>query len=73
MAPEQTAQKRLRAIAARIKEVLDSNEMTHRDLAKKAGMRDSVIHRILEGQTNLTLKTIARIEHALGTTIISVP
>jgi transcriptional regulator with XRE-family HTH domain len=66
-------EKRQNAVIERIRALLTEKEMDQRDLANKAGMKDSAIHRILAGDTNLTLRTIARLEHALGTSLISVP
>jgi predicted transcriptional regulator len=66
-------QKKQDAVIAQIRKILAEKELNQRDLAKKAGMKDSVVHRILAGDTNLTLRTIARIEHALQSNLISVP
>jgi transcriptional regulator with XRE-family HTH domain len=46
--------------------------MTQRQLAEKTGMLPSAISRILHAQTNLTLKTIAVLEQALGSELIGV-
>ena len=66
-------QKKQQAVIDRIRAVLTEKEWTQRELAQKTGMKDSVISRIVHNETNLTLKTIAILEHALGSSLISVP
>lgn len=46
--------------------VRTKNKMTQGDLAKKAGMPQSVIARIESGKKGITLDTLITIAHALG-------
>lgn len=65
--------KKQKAIIDRLVMLLEEKGMTQRDLAIKASMKDSVISRILNGDANLTLKTIATIELALEDDLICIP
>ena len=69
---EKLTRERQAAIATRITASLEAQEMTQRQLAEKTGMLPSAISRILHAQTNLTLKTIAVLEQALGSELIGV-
>ncbi len=60
------------AIAVRIIQVLRSQGKTRRDLARLLGKSESEITRWLSGFHNLELKTIYKIEKALGVDIIMV-
>lgn len=60
------------AIAVRIIHVLRSQGKTRRDLARLLGKSESEITRWLSGFHNLELKTIYKIEKALGVDIIMV-
>lgn len=57
--------------AATVSEKLKSVGMTQRELAEKMGKKESYISRILSGDANPTLKTIAEIEVALGVDVIA--
>jgi transcriptional regulator with XRE-family HTH domain len=57
--------------AATVSEKLKSVGMTQRELAEKMGKKESYISRILSGEANPTLKTIAELEDALGEDVIS--
>jgi DNA-binding phage protein len=61
------------AIAVRIQDLITEQGITKRDLARKAGMKESQLSRILSGNTNLTLKTIVKLECALGASLAVVP
>lgn len=50
-----------------------SNKMSQRTLAKKMGVSDQYISKILKGQENLSLETISKIEKVLGISLIEVP
>ncbi|MFI5201106.1 MAG: multiprotein-bridging factor 1 family protein [Candidatus Kapaibacterium sp.] len=58
-------------IATRIKALLEIKGWQQRDLAKKAGLKDSYITRVVQGEANLTLATITLLERALEEPIIS--
>jgi len=53
-----------------VNEILVSKSMTQRDLARQLNMPDSQLSRILAGNENITLKTIARLESALGEDVV---
>lgn len=61
------------AIAVRIQDLITEQGITKRDLARKVGMKESQLSRILSGNTNLTLKTIVKLECALGASLAVVP
>jgi transcriptional regulator with XRE-family HTH domain len=60
------------AIANRIIEILKGQDKTQRDLARALGKSESEISKWLTGLHNLELKTIYKIESALGEDIIEV-
>ena len=51
----------------------ESNGMTQKKLAELMGVTPQYINKIVKGKENLTLETIAKIEKALGITLIEVP
>jgi ribosome-binding protein aMBF1 (putative translation factor) len=51
----------------------ESNGMTQKKLAELMGVTPQYINKVVKGQENLTLETIAKIEQALGITLIEVP
>ena len=53
--------------------ILKAKGITQKQLAKKIGMKESQLSKILAGNANCTLKTITKIEHALDEDIIAVP
>jgi len=57
------------AIAAAI---VKSEYKSQKEFAEAIGMKPSMLSRILAGNVNLTLKTITKIEAALGTEIINI-
>ena len=72
--PEATKQEVAKnvAIAVRIIHILRSQGKTRRDLARLLGKSESEITRWLSGFHNLELKTIYKIEKALGEQVILV-
>lgn len=60
-------------IAVQIGTILKAKGITQKQLAKKIGMKESQLSKILAGDANCTLKTITKIEHALNEDIITVP
>jgi transcriptional regulator with XRE-family HTH domain len=60
------------AIAVRIIKILQAQGKTRRDLARLLNKSESEITRWLSGFHNLELKTIYKIEKALGVEVISV-
>ena len=60
------------SIAITVLMLLDRQKMTKQQLAEKMGVKPQYISRVVKGHANLTLDTIAKLEKALGTQIISV-
>lgn len=60
------------AIAARVLESLRSQSITQKQLAEKMQISPQQVSKILQGQENLTLQTIAQLEAALGITLVYV-
>lgn len=61
------------AIAKRVLEALKVKKMMQKELAMTIGFRPQQVSRILRGDVNLTIKTIAKLEAALGIRLIEVP
>jgi transcriptional regulator with XRE-family HTH domain len=59
-------------IAVKISQILASKEIKQKEFASQIGMKESQFSKILAGNTNLTLKTITKIEIALGEDIINI-
>ena len=59
-------------IAERISEILKAKGLTQKDFACLLNKRDSEISKWLTGRHNFTTQTIARIETALGSKLISI-
>jgi len=60
-------------IVERIHHILVAKGMTQKELAAAMDKRESEVSRWLSGEHNLTLKSIAKLEAALGAEIISIP
>jgi transcriptional regulator with XRE-family HTH domain len=61
------------AIAKRVLQALSVRKMMQKELADLVGFRPQQISRILRGDVNLTMKTIAKLEVALGIRLLEVP
>ena len=59
-------------IAERISEILKTKGLPQKDFARLLNKRDSEISKWLTGRHNFTTQTIARIETALGSKLISI-
>ena len=59
-------------IAEHISEILKAKGLTQKDFARLLNKRDSEISKWLTGRHNFTTQTIARIETALGSKLISI-
>lgn len=59
-------------IANKIIGILMERNMMQKELATRVGLRPQQVSRILRGNTNLTIKTIVKLEHALGVRLIEV-
>ena len=60
-------------VADRIHRILEQKQMSQKDLAMALHKSESEISKWLSGTHNLELKTIIRIEEALGEDILTVP
>lgn len=60
-------------IVVRVNTILEEKGMTQKSLADKMGKQPSEIHKWLNGEHNLTLRSIAKLEAELGETILQVP
>ena len=63
----------LLSVGARILDTLKSLDMTQRRLAEELDVEDSYLSRVVNADSNLTIETIARIEIALATELVTVP
>ena len=59
----------LRVLAA----IEESEEMTQKTLAEKVGVSPQYINKVLKGQENLSLQTIAKLSEALNMELITFP
>ncbi len=59
-------------IVDRIHEILTFKQLDQKDLAALLGKRESEISKWMSGTHNFTIKTIARIEKVLGSSIVKV-
>ena len=61
-------------IALRVLAALEeSEEMTQKSLAEKVGVSPQYINKVLKGQENLSLQTIAKLSEALNMELITFP
>lgn len=60
-------------VVDQIHEILESQGKTQRDLATMLGKKESEISKWMRGTHNFTLKSISKIESALGESIILTP
>ena len=60
-------------IALRILGALQLNGMSQKELAEKTGVSPQQVSKLLKGNENLTLETIAKLEAALGIVLIAIP
>jgi transcriptional regulator with XRE-family HTH domain len=60
-------------IAHYIFQLMEQKGMKQRDLAAKMGKTEAELSKILAGMHNLTLRSVAKLEAALGATIICTP
>jgi len=61
-------------IALRVLAALEeSEEMTQKTLAEKVGVSPQYINKVLKGQENLSLQTIAKLSEALNMELITFP
>lgn len=60
-------------IAHYVYELMAQKGLRQKDLADRMGKTEAEISKILGGMQNLTLRTIAKLEAALGSTIVCTP
>jgi transcriptional regulator with XRE-family HTH domain len=61
----------LLTVAARIKDARKRNNLTQKQVAEMAGLQQSYVYEIETGETNITLRTLARLAEVLETDIRS--
>lgn len=54
-------------------ELMEQNDITQRQLAEKMGKKETEVSKWLNGVQNFTLKTLSKLEAALGAPIVEVP
>lgn len=59
-------------VALRVLDVLDKNKISQSELAGKLKVSRQQVSKILKGQENLTLETIAKLESVLGIELMEV-
>ncbi len=60
-------------ITEQVYQILATQEKTQKDLAKQLSKSEAEVSRMLSGLHNLTLKTLAKLEAALGEEVIITP
>lgn len=60
------------SIAITVITFLNKHQMTKQQLAEKMGVKPQYVSRVVKGQANLTLDTIAKLERALDETIVTI-
>ena len=53
-------------IQEKICEIMEKKDISQRELAKRTGLGEAAVSRLLSDDRNLTLKTVSRVFHALG-------
>lgn len=56
----------------RMNELVEASGKTHREIAEAAGWKEPYVSRILSGRHNITLRTLARFEEAVGADVLTV-
>ncbi|MDE6824470.1 MAG: helix-turn-helix transcriptional regulator [Duncaniella sp.] len=59
-------------LALKIRHVLRTEKITQTELASRMGVSSAQVGKILSGKENLGLKTICKIEKALGKTLVNI-
>jgi transcriptional regulator with XRE-family HTH domain len=60
-------------VVVRINQLLKENNLSQKDLAEKMEKRPSEINKWLNGEHNLTLRSLAKLQAELGEPVINVP
>jgi transcriptional regulator with XRE-family HTH domain len=54
------------AIAKRVRAIAESKQLTQKELAKRMGKQESEVSKWVSGEHNFTLRSLAKLEAALG-------
>ena len=71
--PEFIAEELVFDITERISRIMENNDISRTELANRLRTTKAYITKLLDGNTNMTLLTIAKLQAALGNNIINVP
>ena len=66
MTPEKRLEQLRKLIVKRIKDVMEEKELRQQDLVDRTGKPKSYFTKLLQADANLTLRTVAELEYALG-------
>jgi len=61
------------AIALRILRTLRAKNISQKELAEKISVSPQQVNKIVKGKENLTLETIAKLQTALGVSLMNIP
>jgi transcriptional regulator with XRE-family HTH domain len=61
-----------RKLALRVLALLEEKAMSQAELAKKMGVSRQQVGKIVKGKENFTFETVAKLEEALGVTLLSI-
>ena len=59
-------------LVGRMNELADASKLSRREIAERAGWKESYLSRVLSGQQNLTLRSLAKFEAALDKDVLVV-
>lgn len=59
-------------LVGRMNELADASKLTRREIAERAGWKEAYLSRVLSGQQNLTLRSLAKFEAAVGGDVLLV-
>jgi transcriptional regulator with XRE-family HTH domain len=66
------ARRNARKLALRVLALLEEKAMSQTELAKKMGVSRQQVGKIVKGKENFTFATVAKLEEALGVTLLSI-
>jgi transcriptional regulator with XRE-family HTH domain len=66
------ARRNARKLALRVLALLEEKAMSQTELAKKMGVSRQQVGKIVKGKENFTFETVAKLEEALGVTLLSI-
>ena len=56
----------------RMNALADASGLSRREIAERAGWKEPYLSRVLSGQQNLTLRSLAKLEDAIGADVLAV-